>query len=479
MTAVFDPSCWSLTRRQLVVIGGALTILALILGVGGAWFIHGVSERMSDRILGASVQSIIETIGVEQGQVTLDMPPSAFGMLEDRARDNVYYSIHQGARVLTGYPKFPRANIEGMRDGEMKFRYDEFLGQRVRVATQIRRLPQSSEPVVVEVAETTDERAALARAMLLGLALLEGAMVSFAAFLVWPAIKWGLQPVTKVQAQLDARDPDKLDFTPLDAGPVPPELSGLINGFNQLLHHLDSATERSRRFTADASHQMRTPLAVLRAHIELLQKQFAGHLEAEASLVDIQEATERLQRLLTQLLALARVEQDQSLGSNPDGCDVTEIARQVCIRFASTALDAGMEIHLESSQDAFLGLEAVLFEELLSNLIDNAIRYGTAADTILVRLVGNPGEIRLEVEDNGPGIPDEMHDYVLERFSRLGRDQSKPGSGLGLSIALAICERVGAVLNFAAAPQRGLIVQVTFPVSKTLIPERKSATRAI
>ena len=224
--------------------GGALTLLAIVLGVGGAWFIEGVAERMSDRMLAASVKSITDTVRAERGQVSLELPPGAFGMLEDSARDNVYYSVHQGSRFLTGYRDFPNPVAIRSSNGSTEFRYDNYLGQRVRVVTEVRRLPQLGEPIIVQVAETLDERGALARSMLLGLVLLEATLVGFAIFLLWPTIRWGLRPVMAVQSQIAARDPDKIDFTPLETSDVTPELSGLVLGFNNLLGQLGPAPER-------------------------------------------------------------------------------------------------------------------------------------------------------------------------------------------------------------------------------------------
>lgn len=445
-----DTTHWSLSRRQLVVIGGALTILSIVLGVGGAWFASGVAERMSDRMLAASARSISDTIGLERGHITLEIPPSAFGMLEDNARDNVYYSIRHGSRLVTGYAALPQAMLSETSEEKPTFRYGRFLDQDVRIVAEARHLPQTALPVVVQVAETLDERGALTRRMMLGFGLLEATLVGFAVLLIRPAIRWGLKPVTQVQREINSRDPNTIDFTHLDSRDVPPELAGLITGFNQLLTQLGSATERSRRFTADASHQMRTPVAVLRAHIDLLQHHSMYDAETMASIGDIDEATDRLQRLLTQLLSLARVEQDADQYSAAL-CDAAEVAQKVCVRLAPLAVDRGIDLHLEIETTFLIQIEALLLEEMLSNFVDNAILYNQSGKYVVVRVGSIGNDLYIEVEDDGPGIPQDYHDLVMQRFFRLPRDSQKTGSGLGLSIAAAIAERAGATLRITSA----------------------------
>ncbi|MGN6269921.1 MAG: sensor histidine kinase [Sphingomonas sp.] len=451
------PAQWSLARRQFVVIGGALTVVAILLGVGGSWFVNGVAERTSDRVLAASTRAITEKLGVEKGQITLDMPPGAFGMLEDNARDNVFYSIYIGGKFLTGYRDFPAARAPVPDDDLPHFRYDQFHGQRVRVATELRYLPRLKNPAIIQVAETLDERHALARYMLVGLALLEAALVGFAVILIRPAIRWGLKPVTRVQRELSTRETGRIDLTPLSVQGVPPELAGLVSGFNALLEKLSDSVDQARRFTADASHQMRTPLAVLRTHIDVLIHHDVADLDMRQSLHDIDVAADRLQRLITQLLALARAE--EGLGTvTRASVNATAVASEICRTFAPRAAAAGLELHFEAPAQCMVQFEPLLFEELLYNLLDNSVRYHGIGSYITVRVIAGP-PAELVVEDDGQGIPPDKLDEMVGRFSRLARDQEKPGSGLGLSIAAAICASMGAelTLRMKTDPRRFLV----------------------
>jgi two-component system sensor histidine kinase TctE len=459
-----DTTRWSLARRQFVVTGGALTLVALVLGIGGSWFVNGIVERTSDRVLGAAARSIAERLGLEKGVITLDMPPGAFGMLEDNARDSVFYSISIGAKFLTGYDDFPKPRSTMADDDVPQFRYDRYRGLRVRVATTSRHLPRLKQPVVVQIAETLDERHDLARYMLAGLALLEVALVGFAVMLIGPAIRWGLKPVTSVQGELRARRTGMIDLTPLGTDHVPPELAGLVNGFNTLLDKLGDAVSQAKRFTADASHQMRTPLAILRTHIDILFHHDIDNDDVRQSLRDIDAAADRLQRLITQLLALARAE--EAFGTEMPPCiDIVPIARRICETFAPTAAAAGLELRFDAPTVCVVPFQQILFEELLFNLLDNAARYhgiGTHLDVVI-----EDGERpQMTIQDDGQGIPADDLKNATDRFSRsTDRSIESPGTGLGLSIAEAICKNMDSILTLENLLPHGLWARITFPKS--------------
>jgi two-component system sensor histidine kinase TctE len=302
--------------------------------------------------------------------------------------------------------------------------------------------------------------------MLTGLAILEAALVAFAVILIWPAIRWSLKPLTRVQRELSTRETGRIDLTPLSIQHVPPELAGLVGGFNTVLHKLADSVDQARRFTADASHQMRTPLAVLRTHIDVLLQHDIPNSEAHQSLMDIDAAADRLQRLTIQLLALARAE--EGLGTDsPASVDVTAVASEVCRTFAPQAAAAGLQLHYEGPAQCLVPFDQLLIEELLYNLLDNCVRYHGTGSYIAVRVIGGAAP-ELIVEDDGEGIPTEKHAEVIGRFSRLARDQDKPGSGLGLSIATAICASMGAELTLRMELEtRRFLVIVRFKEAAT------------
>jgi two-component system, OmpR family, sensor histidine kinase TctE len=296
----------SLTGRLLRGMIVPMAGIAILLGVGGSWAIEESVEAVNDRILSAASRAIAEALAVEDGEISLDLPPSAFAMLENAERDNVYYSIAYQGSVISGYPDLPIISPMPMRDGELKFGKAQFRGKSIRIVAEVRRLPRIDGLVTVQVAETMSARDRVFRQMLLSLALLEAVLIAVSAILIPVAVRWGLAPLRQLQEAMDRqRAPD---FTPLPTARAPVELRELVGAFNSLLGRLDAAVQGMRRFTADASHQMRTPLSILRTHVSVLRKAMAGSDDAEASLEDIEQATSRLQNLLVQLLALARAD---------------------------------------------------------------------------------------------------------------------------------------------------------------------------
>lgn len=267
----------SVTNRLLRALLGPMIAVALVFGAGGALLINRMVERVHDRLLAASTRAVADTLGVDQGRVTLDLPPAAFGMLENTARDNVYYSVTSPRGLVTGYHDFPAP--ESPIVDVVQYRYVRYRDRQVRVAYEARRLPRIPGLVVVQVAETLDGRRALASRLLLALGVLEISIVALTALLVPAAVRWGLRPLRRIEAAADARG-DDLDFAPLPIDQAPAEVRRLIGAFNALLLRLDAAVDGMRRFTADASHQLRTPVAVMRTNIGLLDRMILTPVEA-------------------------------------------------------------------------------------------------------------------------------------------------------------------------------------------------------
>ncbi|WP_434383426.1 sensor histidine kinase [Melittangium boletus] len=434
----------SLTTRLVVALAGALAVLALVLGLGGAWLIHGVVERSGDRVLAGSVGAIAETLALEDGELTLDLPPAAFGMLENAEHDNVYYAVRHQGRLVTGYADLPFAEQIPPRD-TVAFRYEAFRGQSVRIATVSRLIPRLKGAVVVQVAETLQARDALRARMVGGLALLEGALLLGAALTARPALRWGLRPLARSRALVeDKARAAPVELTALPLAPVPAEIRPFVEAVNALLARLEESTVRMRRFTGDASHQMRTPLAVLRMHLALALRPEATQAERAAALRDVEGATLSLERLLTQLLALVRAEERGALPAL-QRVELNGAVAQVTADFVPQALRARVEVHFEGhASEVFVRADPVLVREVVGNLLDNALRYHRPGGLVAVRVVCVDAVPWLEIEDNGPGIPPEERERVFQRFHRLPRDQSQSGSGLGLSIVRSLAEHMAA-----------------------------------
>ncbi|MEE4450976.1 sensor histidine kinase [Novosphingobium resinovorum] len=451
----------SLRHRLLVAVVGPLAVLALVLGLLGWALISDVVRRTNDRVLGGALGAIAETVQVERGEVTLDLPPAAFGMLENGERDNVYYRIAVGQTLLTGYADLPAPDIAALSTEEPRFRFADFRGQRIRIAEIRRNLPRIAAPVVVQVAETLQNRRTLRDRLMLALLIGECVLVGIVMLLIRPALGWSLRPLSDLRRVIEARDTRAApDLSPLHTGPLPSELRPLSRSFDRLLARLDDATTGMRRFTADASHQMRTPLSVLKVQLALARR---GSGEA---LHEIEEATDRLERLLTQLLTLARADEAGVLPPDHE-IDLRELSRHVISRRIRQAIEADVDLRLECPDEAggqepyrIKGHRTLVFE-MLSNLVDNAIRYNRPGGVAQIELEAADGAIRLTVADTGPGIPADQRDLAMSRFARLQGEQGPPGSGLGLAIVRSTVERMGAQLELGDG-EPGLRVTVTF-----------------
>lgn len=245
------------------------------------------------------------------------------------------------------------------------------------------------------------------------------------------------------------------------------ELGGMATALETLRA---SALEAERlqqamsRFTADASHQMRTPLTILRTHISVLGSLIGTHDEAYSSYRDIQGAADRLQRLLIQLLQLARADEGHALDQQSEVIDLRAVVQEIASNHVPQALDAGVELHFEASQRPFFTLaNFIMIHEIFANLIDNAIRYNNTGGSVVVRLYDEQSRPTVDIEDDGPGIPDAEKDKVFTRFYRLNRDQSRVGSGLGLAIVKSLAATLNAGIRVSTgASGRGLRVRVTF-----------------
>jgi two-component system sensor histidine kinase TctE len=438
----------ALRTRLLVAVLGPLLAAAILIGVVGATLIADVVRRTNDRVLGGALGAIAETVQVERGEVTLDLPSAAFGMLENTERDNVYYRVAVGPDLLTGYADLPAPDPATLDIDVPRYRFARYRGQQIRIAEVRRSLPRIDKPVIVQIAETLDNRGALTRRLMLALLIGECVLVGAAALLIRPALGWSLRPLARLRGAVEARDGRaRPDFSPLDTGPLPSELRPLAGAFDRLLAQLDTATVGVRRFTADASHQMRTPLSVLKVQVALARR--GSGPERSVALDEIADAVVRLERLVTQLLALARAE-EAGVSAPLEAVDLREVAVAVITRQINRAIEAGIDLTIEGDPEVshvVPGHRTLIFE-IVSNLIDNGIRYNRRGGTVSVRLQTTPLETTIAVVDDGPGIPIDQREMAFDRFVRLGATGSPEGSGLGLAIVRSAATRLNATVAF-------------------------------
>jgi signal transduction histidine kinase len=276
-------------------------------------------------------------------------------------------------------------------------------------------------------------------------------------FLLWFSVTRGLDPLGELTREIEGRTPDSL--TPLKSSGVPKELRPVVQALNRLLLRVGHALDGERRLTANAAHELRTPLAAIQAHLHSVRCT-KDPRECQGAMDQLQRSISRGIRLVGQLLALARLDPEQKL-PDPEQVDVAAVAETVGAELAPMALAQGqtLELHVTPGLATVPG-KADLLSMLLANLVDNAIRYTQRDGRIDVEVGPWPSGVRVAVSDNGPGIPESQRQAVFERFYRLaGQDQ--PGSGLGLAIVRRIVELHDAIIALDAGPGgRGLAVTI-------------------
>ena len=466
MIATWRPS---LRRTLLTNLVAPAIVLAVVLGIGGMLLIQRVVETTHDRLLDGSVLAIAERVGVEDGELTVDLPQVALGMLESQSHDSIYYSVTYLGELITGYKDLPLTGFDRLKAGETGHRDGSYRGKPVRIGVQARQVYGRPGLVLVAVAETVQARHAVEREMLIGLAVLEAGLIGLIACLGWYAVDRGLRPLGELKREIDARGVHGgPNLSPLDLSRVPQEALAPALAVNSLLQRLDLAIELVRRFTADASHQMRTPLAILRTHLDLVRRLGSETPAGQSALNEVDGAINRLERLLRQLVTLARADEQNIAQPVAENVDLNEIAFNVLSERAPQAFARDIDVQFDRFDGrAMIPGNSVLIGELLANLIDNAIRYNRPGGMVLVRTIVDATIARVEVEDTGPGIPEAHLARVFERFYRIPMTNGPEGSGLGLAIVKALSDRLGAEIVLLPAPGgRGLRVSASFPLAR-------------
>lgn len=310
----------------------------------------------------------------------------------------------------------------------------------------------------ISVAERHDVRHELATHIALRLLYPLLIALPLLALLIWFGIGGGLRPLRRITREVARRAPGNLER--LETAGVPEEIRPLVDSLNALLALLDQALENERRFTADAAHELRTPLAALKTQAQVALRAGDNGVRQHA-LENLIQGADRATHLVEQLLTLARLD-PRSAAARHEPVDLAAVAETVLAVLGPSALDKAIDLSLEAPGPVSVNGDATMLGVLLRNLVDNAIRYTPREGRVNVLVHPEDHGAVLQVTDSGPGIPADERARVLERFYRaLGTGES--GSGLGLSIAKRIAELHGAKLSLDTPEDgKGLRVKVIF-----------------
>jgi two-component system sensor histidine kinase TctE len=337
-----------------------------------------------------------------------------------------------------------------------------YQGQQLRAAAFYQPINEQglTGMAVVHVAETFATRDALTERILIDTLLRQALLIGCSIVLILVGISRGLRPIDRLRDNLEARGIQ--DLTPLDESAVPAETRPFVGALNRYIGRLAELVELRKRFIANAAHQLRTPIAVLKTQIGIARRE--TDLQSLHSIVQAMDSTtDTAARLANQLLSLTRAE--HGVAASGQDVDMVALARNVCLDLSPRAVEAGIDLGFDAaaSDPSVVRGDPMLLHEMLVNLIDNAIKYAGRGERVTVRVSAGDGLCTLIVEDSGPGIAAQERAQVKRRFYRVP-GQSVPGSGLGLAIVDEIVTQHAGRFELDEAEIGGLRVRIRLPL---------------
>lgn len=445
-----------LILRMLMMLLPLFVVLWFIAYFSSQYFIN----ETFDRSLARRTYALADRIEVIDGRPHVDISVAAREILAFDQEDLLFHRVvDPQSRVIEGERDMPPIpGKRAPRPGQLIF-YDGIKDdEKVRVAAFALSLKgtRARGTVLIQVGETISRRSTMADRATLAIVIPMLLMTLTAAAAIAYGVGRGLEPLSRLRDRLSARQ--AFDLSPMALDDTPAELRPFLDEINSLLLRLAEAVEAQSRFVSDAAHQLRTPIAGIRAQAEAALVN-AQPDDAQRALVRIAQVTRTMGELVQKLLLLARVDAaENTLQMVP--LDSVELIREVARAWAPSALDKGVEISFEANvQHASVMGDPQLLREMLSNLIDNALRHGGNRITLAVHAAGPV--ILWQVTDNGPGIPRAQHASVFMPFFRLSGGVD--GAGLGLTIVQRIAHLHGAELSLGAGDgAMGLVVTIEF-----------------
>ncbi len=438
----------SIRRALLVVVLAAVAAIWVATAVV-SWFDarHELDELL-DAHLAQSASLLVAQAGHESGEIELEQSPQ----LHPYGRRVVFQFWENGTVLRLHSANAPNTHLSPRTDGFSDVAID---GRAWRVFSGW----DAERRFLVQVGERRGARdeivARIAQNLLWPLVVALPAL----GLLVWLGIDRALRPLRLVGRQVEHRAADNL--AALDVTGTPAEVAPLVESLNRLFGRVRASLENERRFTADAAHELRTPLAALRAQAQVARGA-ADAAERDRALDNVIAGCDRAAHLVDQLLTLARLEPAELQAAHAP-CDLGELARLAVADVVPAALAKSIDVDLASDGATAVRGDARLLQVLLRNVLDNAVRYSPARTAVHVRVGRRGDDVFASVADAGPGVAPEQRDRLGQRFHRL-EGAPAPGTGLGLSIARRIAEVHGATLAFDAASRAGgLVVTLTFP----------------
>jgi len=406
--------------------------------------LHKQIDIAYDRSLAGALRSIDHQISTDGGGLSVELPYTMLEFFELTANENVYYRVMtEDGLADIGNQQLPLP-AEPLVSWEPRFYNVMYLGEQIRVAALARPMdPPLDDPggrVIVMVGEDTDTRAAFIQSMMWHSVERDIVGVVLVVLIVVLGVLFALRPLTRLKDELEGRRHD--DLSPIEGDDIPAEVQPLVEAVNVHMERYAGQARLQSQFLDDASHQLRTPLAVLRAQLGYALRE-SDPLEIRAALQAMGEGLERAERTANQLLALARARDAGALDDEPEHTDLVALAQDIVRTMYPTARarrqDLGLDCPLEP---VWLAAPEWLVREALGNIVHNALRYTQPGGVITISVRRDEAALRVVVEDNGPGMTADDIAKAGIRFRRGKAGRNTSGAGLGLAIVNAIMQQL-------------------------------------
>lgn len=432
----------SISRRLLVLLLGSLTVAALLAGVSTYLKAHEEISELFDYQLLQMALSL-------RGQKSFEHRPAATSDFEqeddvtiqvwDTAGSLIYVSLHD-----TPLPRAPHAGLQTVT----------FLNAEWRV------LLLADQGRMIQVSQPFKTRREMSFIFALRTIVPLFFIFPALALMIWLVVRYILKPLTEVADGVARLSPTSIE--PLPENNLPAEILPLVQRLNSLFDQLSRAFEIQKRFVTDAAHELRTPLTAVKLQVRILERSVSEDERTDA-LDSLRSGVDRAARLVGQLLALARVEPEAPPVPLVE-VSLDHLVRDIIAEQARIATDKGINLGTKDDGPVSVTGEPDALRAIISNLVDNAIRYTLPGGTVDVVVRQNEQTAVIDIADTGPGIPLEERERVFDRFyRRQGMDSA--GSGLGLAIVKsAVTRHGGTILLGEAVAGKGLRVMVELPL---------------
>lgn len=421
-----------------------------------------------DRMLVTTAYSIGDALRIEDGELRHPVSYATLEVYEPEYSTRMIYAVRSlEGRFMGGDGDLARYTLPtGQRlptlPSLLHIYESNYGSARVRVVAVFQPLPPATNMpgVIIQIAEPMENRTSVALGLLRDTLLRQAVLLAVVLSAVLLAVNRGLSPLRALKQQLDERN--DADLTPVVDQTNTRELRQVVVAMNTLIGRISRLLGRQQRFVSDASHQLRTPLAVLKAQA---QSGLRGDAPPLTVLGEVAVTADRATNLADKMLSLAKVEQLLDRGLNKEPCDLASIAQDVAVDLSPLISQKNIDFDMDAGSHVVQG-HPWLVSELISNLVHNAIRHTPNDGQMGIRIVESDTRLVLTVWDTGSGIPDDIRDRLFEPFAATHDSQ---GCGLGLTICAEIANSMDAELSLDNRQENGVVVGLDANLTLTIV----------